>query len=76
MFGRAIGNVMDLVLRSHLPINSTFFLAKQGSEIARTNIKLPNFLIAFIPFLFKKSLVKVVVDFESAKNGQKVYGQA
>jgi len=51
-------------------------LAKQGSEIARTNIKLPNFLIAFIPFLFKKSLVKVVVDFESAKNGQKVYGQA
>ena len=29
-----------------------------------------------LSFLFKKSLVKVVVDFESAKNGQKVYGQA
>ena len=34
------------------PLNSTFFFAKQGSEIVRINIRLPNFLIVSISFCF------------------------
>ena len=34
------------------PLNLTFFFAKQGSEIVRINIRLPNFLIVSISFCF------------------------